>query len=75
MFHAPSLSRFGASGKPGTVQDERRVELRPESTNPAHQPIQVDLENDAFEIAGVAVGAFIGDGFIGPEHESWAVWE
>ena len=43
--------------------DERRVELRPESTNPGHQPIEVDLEKDAFEIAGVAVGALIGDGF------------
>ena len=43
--------------------DERHVELRPESTNPEHQPIQVDLEQEVFEIAGVAVGALIGDGF------------
>ena len=52
--------------------DERRVELRPESTNSEHQPIEVDLETQAFEIAGIAVGALIGDGFNGPEHENWA---
>ena len=52
--------------------DERRVELRPESTNPEHQPIEVDLESEAFEIAGIAVGALIGDGFNGPEHENWS---
>ena len=51
--------------------DERRVELRPESSNPEHQPIAVDLESDVFEIAGIAVGALIGDGFNGPEHENW----
>ena len=52
-------------------KDERRVELRPESTNPEHQPIEIDLETDAFEITGVAVGALIGNGFNGPEHENW----
>ena len=42
-------------------KDERHVELRPESTNPEHQPIQVDLEQVAFEVCGgVAVGALIG---------------
>ena len=51
--------------------DERRVELRPESTNPEHKLIHVDLEQEVFEIAGVAVGALIGDGFNGPEHENW----
>ena len=51
-------------------KDERHVELRPESTNPEHQPIQVDLEQVAFEVCGVAVGALIGDGFNGPEHEN-----
>ena len=51
--------------------DERHVELRPESTNPEHQPILIDLEQEAFEIAGIAVGALIGDGFNGPEHENW----
>ena len=53
-------------------KDERHVELRPESTNPEHQPIQVDLEQVAFEVCGVAVGALIGDGFNGPEHENWS---
>ena len=33
--------------------------------------LQVDLESDVFEIAGIAVGALIGDGFNGPEHENW----
>ena len=51
--------------------DERHVELRPESTNPEHQPIQIDLEEEAFEIAGIAVGALIGDGFNGTEYETW----
>ena len=49
--------------------DERRVELRPESSNPVHEPIKVDLKEEALEIAGVAVGALIGDGFNGPEHD------
>ena len=51
--------------------DEKRVELRPESTNPEHQPIVVDLETDAFEVCGVAVGALLGDGFNGPEDVPW----
>ena len=51
--------------------DEHHVELRPESTNPEHQPRVVDLGSDVFEIAGIAVGALIGDGFNGPEHENW----
>ena len=44
-------------------RDERHVELRPESTNPEHKSIQIDLKTEGFEIAGVAVGALIGDGF------------
>ena len=51
--------------------DERRIELHPESTNPDHQPIRIDLEHDPFEIAGVAVGALIGDGFNRPGYEDW----
>ena len=43
--------------------DERYVELHPDSTNHRHLPIKVDLKRQAFEIAGVAVGALIGDGF------------
>ena len=33
---------------------ERNVELRPESTNPKHRPIEVDLATDDFAVAGVA---------------------
>ena len=51
--------------------DERHIELHPESTNPDHQPIAVDLELNPFEIAGVAVGALIGDGFDRPGYEDW----
>ena len=42
---------------------ERRVELRPESTNPEHQRIEVDLARTELHIDGVAVGALIGQGF------------
>lgn len=52
--------------------DERHVELRPESTNTTHRPIKIDLKAEPFEIAGVAVGALIGDGFNHPEYEYWA---
>ena len=52
-------------------KDERRIELHPESTNPEHRPIQIDLEHDPFEVAGVAVGALIGDGFNRPGYEDW----
>ena len=52
--------------------DQHHVELRPESTNPDHRPIAVDLEVDPFEIAGVAVGALIGDGFNRPGYDDWA---
>ena len=50
-------------------EDERHVVLCPKSSNPDHQPIRIDLKTDAFEIAGVAVGALIGDGFNRPEYE------
>ena len=52
-------------------KDEKHAELLPESTNREHQPIEVDLKQDGFEIAGVAVGALIGDGFNRPEYENW----
>ena len=51
--------------------NRRQFERRPESSNPERQPIQVDLEQEAIEIAGVAVGALIVDGFNGTEHENW----
>ena len=53
------------------IRDDRHVELHPESTNPNHQLIEIDVENDAFEIAGVAVGALIGDGFNRPDYDLW----
>ena len=49
--------------------DERHVELHPKSTNPEHTPIRFDLQTDPFEIAGMAVGALIGDGFNPPEYD------
>ena len=50
---------------------KRRVELRPESTNPEHQTIAVDLERMELHIDGVAVGALIGTGFnLAGEHSA-----
>ena len=44
--------------------DERRVELRPESFEPGHETIRVDLEEEpGFAICGIAVGALIQNGF------------
>ena len=40
--------------------DARRVELRPDSHNPEHQPIEIDLAKHILHIDGVAVGALIG---------------
>ena len=40
--------------------DERRVELRPESHNPAHEVMKLDLAKHILDIDGVAVGALIG---------------
>ena len=40
--------------------DKRRVELRPDSHNPEHQPIKIDLAKHILHIDGVAVGALIG---------------
>lgn len=39
---------------------ESTVELQPESTNPAHEPIRIDPRTDDFEIVGVIVGAIVG---------------
>ena len=47
--------------------DERRVELRPESFDPGHRALQVDLKHEpAFAICGVAVGALIQEGLNQP---------
>ena len=40
--------------------DERRVELRPESHNPAHEVLRLDLAKHILDIDGIAVGALIG---------------
>ena len=40
--------------------DERHVELRPESHNPAHEVMKLDLAKHILDIDGVAVGALIG---------------
>ena len=39
--------------------DTRHVELRPDSRNPVHQPIEIDLAKHILHIDGVAVGALI----------------
>ena len=40
--------------------DDRRVELRPESHNPAHEVMKLDLAKHILDIDGIAVGALIG---------------
>ena len=40
--------------------DERHVELRPESFNPAHQATKLDLALHILQIEGIAVGGLIG---------------
>lgn len=40
-------------------KDDDTVELRPESHNPEHQPISIDLRTDDFGIAGTVVGAIV----------------
>ena len=36
------------------------VEFQPESTNPDHEPIRVDVRTDDVQIVGVVVGAIVG---------------
>ena len=40
--------------------DARHVELRPDSHNPEHEPIAIDLAKHILHVDGVAVGALIG---------------
>ena len=40
--------------------DKRHVERRPDSHNPEHQPIRLDLARHTLHIDGVAGGALIG---------------
>lgn len=50
--------------------DERRVELCPESFDPGHETIQVDLEEEPrFAVCGIVVGALIQDGFNRPAYK------
>ena len=39
--------------------DERRVELRPESTNATHEALELDLAKHVLDIDGIVVGALI----------------
>ena len=41
--------------------DERHVELTPDSYNPAHEVVKLDLAKHILHIEGVAVGAMIGE--------------
>ena len=40
--------------------DERHIELRPESDNPAHEVMELDLAKHIVQIEGIVVGALIG---------------
>lgn len=55
------VARFGdeVTLKRYVKLDERRVELRPESHNPDHRVMELDLAKHRLEIDGVAVGAMI----------------
>ena len=50
---AVTLKRYQRTG-PDTL------EFQPESTNPDHEPIRVDLRTDDVQIVGVVVGAIVG---------------
>ena len=52
---AVTLKRYQRTG-PDTV------EFQPESTNPDHEPIRVDLRTDDVRIVGMVVGAIVGTG-------------
>ena len=56
------IARFGdeVTLKRFVPVDERHVELRPDSHNPRHQPIAIDLAKHIRHIDRVAVGALIG---------------
>ena len=40
-------------------KDEDTVELQPDSSNPEHKPIRVNVQTGDFEIAGIIVGAIV----------------
>ena len=56
------VARFGdeVTMKRFTRVDRRRVELRPESHNPDHKVMKLDLAKHILEIDGVVVGALVG---------------
>ena len=56
------VARFGdeVTLKRFIRHDKRHVELRPESHNPEHEPMEIDLAKHILHIDGVAVGALIG---------------
>ena len=41
-------------------KSRREVEFLPESTNPSHRPMTIDLETTEFHVDGVYVDALIG---------------
>ena len=55
------VARFGdeVTLKRYVQVDERRVELRPESRNPTHKTLELDLAKHILDIDGVVVGALI----------------
>ena len=59
---APTSSRIGdeVTLKRFVRLDKRHVELRPDSHNPEHEPIAIDLAKHVLHIDGFAVGALIG---------------
>ena len=56
------VARFGddVTLKRFVRRDARRVELQPDSHNPAHETIHIDLAKHILHIDGIAVGALIG---------------
>ena len=56
------VSRFGneVTLKRFVQLDERQVELRPDSNNPEHETIKIDLAKHILNIDAVAVRALIG---------------
>ena len=55
------VARFGdeVTMKRFVQRDDRHVELRPESSNPAHTTLELDLAKHLLQIEGVVVGAVI----------------
>ena len=58
-----TVARFGDDVMLGRFIriDERHAELRPESNNPAHQVLKLDLKKHILNVDGVVVGALLRD--------------